>query len=79
MDRKTKERQNQLASNIRRSHNDASDGIKELLSLQIDEVKDSLVNSIGAQTLKLQGEAQALSRLYKLLTVEPISIKSKDQ
>lgn len=77
MAKTNKELQNQLGSDIRRSQNEASFAIKKLLGLLIDEAKDNLVNATGAQTLKLQGEAQALTRLHKLLTQEPPSIKRK--
>lgn len=74
---KTKERVNQLASDIRRSQNEASSAIKELLLLMLADMKDSLVSSSGLETVKLQGGAQTLERLHKLLTTEPPSIKPR--
>lgn len=79
MDRKTKEQVDQLASDIRRSQNEASNAIKKLLGLLIADVKDNLVNASGGVTLRLQGEAQALTRLQRILTTEPVSIKPKGE
>lgn len=70
-----KARVQELASNVRRRTSDpTADAVKELLGLMVDEVKDNLVNSTGDLTLRLQGEAQVLSRLLGLLTKEPPKI-----
>jgi hypothetical protein len=76
MDRKT--RKQALASDIRRGDNVHARAIKELLSLHLEEVKDSLIASEGAQMLRLQGEAQILARLLSMLTKEPPSIIKGD-
>jgi hypothetical protein len=78
--RDRKARVQQLASDIRRAGDGSSHAIKELLALQIEQAKDSLIASgEGAETLRLQGEAQALTRLHELLTVTPVSIVKGDK
>jgi hypothetical protein len=75
-----KRRVQELGSNIRQRKADPVVGnMKELLALLIDEAKDNLMVSLGDQTLQLQGEAQALSRLLTLLTREPPSIKREGE
>lgn len=75
-----KEKVQQLASSIRQRRTDpTTTAIKELLSLLVEDVKDNLVSSTGEQTLRLQGEAQALTRLLGLLTKEPPSIKRQGE
>jgi predicted secreted hydrolase len=72
--RDKKARRVELASNIRRSQLPDAAMIKELLGLFIDDVKDSLVSSMGDETIRLQGEAQAFTRLLTMLTREPPTI-----
>ena len=70
----TKERLQNLAKTVRQSNSEASIAIKELLPLLIDMAKDSLVEAEGVELTRLQGEVQALKRLYASFTVEPVSI-----
>jgi hypothetical protein len=72
-----KSRQQALAAEIRRSNDGNALAIKQLLGLLVDDAKDNLVSSVGETTLRLQGEAQALTRLLAMLTVEPPSIARK--
>lgn len=76
---KTKERVNLLASDVRRSQSEAASAIKEMLILLLGEVKDNLVSSTGDETLRLQGEAQVLMRLHKMVTVEPPKIQRSER
>jgi hypothetical protein len=72
----TKERVQQLASDVRRANSEAALAIKELLVLLISEAKDNLVHSpAGTDTVRTQGEAQAFIRLHSMVTKEPPSIK----
>jgi hypothetical protein len=75
VDRKV--RRSELASNIRRSTLPDAASIKELLGLLVDDAKDSLVDSKGDETIRLQGEAQAFTRLLTMVTREPPSIVPK--
>lgn len=69
-----KARQQELASNIRRSQLPDAAAVKELLGLLIDDVKDSLVTAAPSSFAQLQGEAQAFKRLLAMVTKEPPSI-----
>ena len=46
-----------------------------VLKLQLDETKDSLVQSSGEDTLRLQGAARQLQRLHKELTTTPPNVR----
>jgi hypothetical protein len=70
----TKERLQELAKIVRQSGDASSTAIKQLLPLLIDMAKDSLVEAQGIELTRLQGEVQALKRLYTSFTVEPPSI-----
>jgi hypothetical protein len=67
-------RQKELASNIRKSMMPDAGAIKELLGLLVEDAKDSLVDSKELETIRLQGEAQALKKLLSMVTREPPSI-----
>lgn len=69
-----KQRQSELSRNVRQSTLPDAAAIKELLGLLVEEAKDSLVTSSGAETIRLQGEAQAFARLLSMLTREPPKI-----
>lgn len=75
---KGKERRAELATSIRRANDNSALAIKELLGLLIASAKDNLVHSSGDDTLRLQGEAQALQRLYESITREPPAIGRKE-
>jgi hypothetical protein len=72
-----KPRQSELADIVRRSTLPDASAVKELLGLLIEDAKDSLVTSIAPETNRLQGEAQAFTRLLGMLTREPPSIKGE--
>lgn len=74
---KIKERKSQLASDIRRSNSEAALAIKELVSLHVEEAKDTLVKEINStdNMLRAQGAVHALLRLHIALTKEPAPIK----
>jgi hypothetical protein len=69
-----KERLQELAKVVRSSGDSSSHAIKQLLPLLIEMAKDSLVEAEGIELTRLQGEVQALKRLYASFTVEPVSI-----
>jgi hypothetical protein len=69
-----KERLRDLAKVVRSSGDASSHAVKELLPLLIEMAKDSLVEAQGIELTRLQGEVQALKRLYASFTVEPVSI-----
>lgn len=66
---------NRLAGELQRSNNPESRTVKELLGLLVEDAKDSLVASQGNETIRLQGEAQAFTRLLGMVTKAPISIQ----
>ncbi len=49
-----------------------------LLRLQMDEIKDSLVQSEGQDTLRLQGAARHLHKLHRELTTRPPNVASTE-
>ena len=57
-----------LGSELQRSNDHNALTIKELLALQLDEVKDSLMTARGEDLIRAQGEAQAIDRLLTLVT-----------
>jgi hypothetical protein len=68
-----------LAAEIRRSNDSKSLAIKEVLGLLVEAAKDSLVSSTGPETIRLQGEAQAFTRLLMMVSKEPPSIAPKGE
>jgi hypothetical protein len=70
-----KKRAQELASDLQRSRAPEVAAIKELVMLQYEEAKESLVEMIGEDVLRKQGGAQALKRLYDMLTRQPLEIK----
>jgi hypothetical protein len=63
-----KARVEQLTIELQKSIAPEAIAVKELLILLFEEAKNKLVSSEGDQTLRLQGEAKALERLYIQLT-----------
>lgn len=57
-----------LGSELQRSTHVEAEAIKQILTLQLEEAKDSLMAARGEDIYRCQGEAQALSRLLTLLT-----------
>lgn len=62
-----------LARDIQQSPGHDSDTFKQLVDFLFEEAKNKLVSSRGDDTLRHQGEAQAFSRLYALITRPPLN------
>jgi hypothetical protein len=58
-----------LASELQKSTIYEVDNARKLVDALFEEAKDGLVSASGEDVLRLQGEARALERLYKRLTV----------
>lgn len=63
-----KDRVSQLVGDLQKSTAYEALAIRELVGLLFEDTKHSLVSSEGEATLRLQGEARALDKLYKQLT-----------
>lgn len=72
-----KARISELSLEIQRGQGREALAVKELLSLLLEDVKHNLISTTGEQTLLAQGEAQALGRILKSVTVAPPSIIAK--
>ena len=70
MDRR--KRAQELASEIQASQAQEANSIKELMLLQIEEAKTSMVSAMGEEILRKQGEVQGLIKLFDMLTRKPI-------
>lgn len=73
-----KERAAELARELQGSRTHEADAARELVDIMFEDAKNSLVNSNGEDTLRLQGEARAFERLYRQLTV-PSPVKPQEQ
>lgn len=77
-----KDRATQLAAQIREAanlHDPAARACIELVKLQLDSVKDTLVSAEGEDMLRHQGVARHLTKVYKELTVTPPNINPAAQ
>jgi hypothetical protein len=72
----SKVRISELAADLQKSNAYEALAIRELVDLLFEEVKHSLVSSEGEATLRLQGEARALGKLYNQLT-RPSPVKQE--
>lgn len=72
-----RKRAQELASDLQSSQALEAAAIKELLVLQFEEVKTSLVSAQGDDILRKQGEAQGISRLLDMLTRRPLPVKEQ--
>jgi hypothetical protein len=70
-----KARAAKLANDLYRSSLPDAVGVKELLTLLIEDAKDSLIEASGDDTLRLQGEAKALLRLHRAITTSSPTTK----
>ena len=61
----------QLANDIQRSTDFQALNVKELLALRLEELKDSLLDARGDETIRLQGAAQEISKLRDMVTKSP--------
>lgn len=75
MDRK--KRIDLLAADLVRSHSQDVLAVRELLTLLVEDTKDSLVMSTGDDTVRAQGVAQALIKLRRLVSEAPMRIKAE--
>lgn len=76
MDRKA--RVQDLASDLQKSTAFEAVAVKELLFLLIEDATEALVDAQPADFQRLQGEAQALRRLYGMVTRAVHSLRSKE-
>lgn len=77
-----KERMAQLQAGLREAHSRdevAARMVIELVKLSLDEVKESLVMTVGDDMLRAQGEARYLRKLHKELTTVPPSIRGESK
>ena len=74
-DRKTKV--SRLAADLVRSNNQDTLNVRELVSLLLEETKDSLVTTTGDDTLRAQGQAQVLIRFKRLISKTPMPITTE--
>lgn len=63
-----KDRVRQLTEDLLRSTSYEVVALRELVDLMIEETKDKLIETIGDETLRVQGEARALVRFHRSLT-----------
>lgn len=66
LDRKA--RVQDLASDLQKSNAFEASAVKELLELKIEDAKEALLDAQPADFQRLQGEAQALRKLYEQVT-----------
>jgi hypothetical protein len=63
----------EIASELQNSISPEALNIKKMVGLLFEEAKHKLVSAEGDDLLRLQGEARALDKLYKELTVASAS------
>ncbi len=67
-----KRRIQELSSDLQKSGTFEAHAARELVMLLYEQTKESLVSADGNELYKTQGEARALTNLYKRLTVEAL-------
>ena len=72
-----KARAQALATDLQKSSTHEASAAKELVDLLFEEAKEALVTASGEETIRLQGEARAMERLYKKLTVSAPTAKQE--
>jgi hypothetical protein len=68
MRQERRDRAQQIATELQGRPVDEVRMMIELVALQYELSKDTLVNAVGEDLLRIQGEARAFERLHKLLT-----------
>lgn len=72
----SKERLAELAGHIQRSTAAEARMVVEMVGLMVEESRGRLVDAEGQDIHRVQGEARALTRLYKSLTVKPPTLEN---
>jgi hypothetical protein len=66
-----KARVQQLENDLAKSTSPEVLFVRELLKLKFEEAKDRLVDAVGDDVFKIQGEAKCLDGMFKKLTAPP--------
>lgn len=74
-----KARAQELATDIYKSGRPDAIMIKELLTLQMEDAKDSLVTARGEDVYRAQGAAQALARVLNMISTPPPEMTRKQE
>ena len=62
-----KERLNKLLSDLARSDSVEAKWVRELFEIQLEDAKDRLIDAMGEDIPRIQGEARVMERIYRQL------------